>query len=386
MLDEYRHIVSYCFEGNTSFELQRAQGFEAFVNFEIGQFTVAEILATYTDNILRKNGLKLPLDQFEAQLEKVVKLFAHLTDKDIFIESFKNFMAKRLLSEKSESIDYERCIVTKLKVNCGRTVTDSIEGMMSDLELAKDHAKKYAEHKSERSLEDPIDFDIKILTTSYWPTYKSFELSVPAEIKCCMDSFTAYYTRQQQNHHRELKWNFAMGTAIVAARLPGSGKPYDLVVSTYQMCVLYLFNYQKELTIAEVAEHMGFDEETAKKNMQSLMTPKARMLIHDNGKFKVNPKFNSPLRRVNFPVPMLEESVKKERITQDRSHAVDAALVRIMKSRKQMKLTDLRLEVVTLMQTFKPDDALIKKRLESLIEREYMEREKNDPTIIVYKA
>ena len=66
-----------------------------------------------------------------------------MTDKDIFIESFKNFMAKRLLSEKSESIDYEKCIVTKLKVNCGRTVTDNIEGMMNDLELAKDQAKKY---------------------------------------------------------------------------------------------------------------------------------------------------------------------------------------------------------------------------------------------------
>jgi cullin 1 len=49
-----------------------------------------------------------------------VKLFAHLTDKDIFIEAFKNLLAKRLLTEKSENIDYERCIVTKLKVNCGR--------------------------------------------------------------------------------------------------------------------------------------------------------------------------------------------------------------------------------------------------------------------------
>ena len=228
---------------------------------------MAEILATYSDNILRKNGLKLPQAQFEAQLEKVVKLFSHLTDKDIFIESFKNFMAKRLLSEKSESIDYEKCIVTKLKVNCGRTVTDSIEGMMNDLELAKEQAKRYQEHRTARGHDDPIDFDTKILTTSYWPTYKSFELSVPAEVKSCMDSFSTFYTSQPQNHHRELKWNFAMGTAIVSARLPGAGKPYDLVVSTYQMCVLYLFNFQSEMTLAEICEHMGFDEETAKKNM-----------------------------------------------------------------------------------------------------------------------
>jgi len=245
-----------------------------------------------------------------------VKLFSHLTDKDIFIESFKNFMAKRLLSEKSESIDYEKCIVTKLKVNCGRTVTDSIEGMMNDLEIAKDKAKKYKEHRSTtQQAADPIDFDIKILTTSYWPSYKTFELSVPPEIKTCMDSFQDFYTRLPTNHHRELKWNFAMGTAFVSAKIPGTGKTYDLIVSTYQMCVLYLFNFHSELSLADISEHMGFDEETAKKNMQSLMTGKARILSHDNGKFKVNAKFQSAHRRINFPVPMLEEAVKKERIT-----------------------------------------------------------------------
>jgi hypothetical protein len=75
-------------------------------------------------------------------------------------------------------------------------VTDSIEGMMNDLELAKDQARIYVDHKTNKNIEDPIDFDIKILTTSYWPSYKSFELSVPAEVKSCMDNFNAFYTFQ----------------------------------------------------------------------------------------------------------------------------------------------------------------------------------------------
>lgn len=55
---------------------------------------------------------------------------------------------------------------------------------MNDLELAKDQAKAYQDHRQEGVSkgafeEDPIEFDIKILTTSYWPSYKSFELSVP---------------------------------------------------------------------------------------------------------------------------------------------------------------------------------------------------------------
>jgi cullin 1 len=107
--------------------------------------TVAEMLSNYSDNILRKNGLKVPPDQFEAHLEKIVQLFSYLSDKDIFIASFKNFLARRLLSERSESVDYERAIVTKLKVNCGRAVTDGIEGMMNDLELGKEMSKKYVD-------------------------------------------------------------------------------------------------------------------------------------------------------------------------------------------------------------------------------------------------
>ena len=59
--------------------------------------------------------------------------------------------------------------------------------------------------------------------------------------------------------------------------------------------------------------------------------------------------FKNNQRRINFPVPVLEESVKKEKITTDRSHAVDAAIVRIMKSRKKMSIVALRLEVITIM-------------------------------------
>lgn len=130
---------------------------------------------------------------------------------------------------------------------------------MNDLELAKDQAKAYADHRSEAvakgaSEEDPIEFDIKILTTSYWPSYKSFELSVPQEIKTCMDNFQRFYKNQQNNHHRELKWNFAMGNAVIQFKMPKSNKTYQFVTSTYQMCILYLFNFHTELSLAEIRE------------------------------------------------------------------------------------------------------------------------------------
>jgi len=257
--------------------------------------------------------------------------------------------------------------------------------MMNDLELGKEQAKRYAEHRQTKGADGPVEFDVKILTKTHWPAYKFFNLSVPLEINSCMEDFASFYKSQPANHHRELNWNFAMGTAVVNAKLP-SGNKYDLQVSTYQMCILYLFNHYNELTLEEIADHMGFDTETCKKNVQSLTTPRARLISVTEGKFKVNVKFQSQNRRVQFPVPILEAAVRREKVTQDRSHAVDAALVRVMKARKKMQYNDLRLEIVTLMRTFKPDDALIKKRVASLVERDYLETDKNDENLIIYKA
>ena len=57
-----------------------------------------------------------------------------------------------------------------------------------------------------------------------------------------------------------------------------------------------------------------------------------------------------------------------------------------MKARKKLLYNDLRLEVVTFMRTFKPDDAMIEKRVASLIEREYLDKDKTDENLIIYKA
>ncbi len=62
---------------------------------------MSELLAIYTDNVLRRGGMKIEETKQEEYLEKIVKLFTHLIDKDLFIEVFRSYLAKRLLNEKS---------------------------------------------------------------------------------------------------------------------------------------------------------------------------------------------------------------------------------------------------------------------------------------------
>lgn len=80
---------------------------------------MSEVLAVYTDIILRKGGIKIEEAKHEEYLEKIVKLFTHLIDKDIFIEVFRSYLAKRLLVEKSQSIDLERSMISFVKLSCG---------------------------------------------------------------------------------------------------------------------------------------------------------------------------------------------------------------------------------------------------------------------------
>lgn len=76
-----------------------------------------------------------------------------------------------------------------------------------------------------------------------------------------------------------------------------------------------------------------------------------------------------------------------EDVDKDRRYAIDAAIVRTMKSRKQLEHQKLVLEVVQQLQRmFKPDFKLIKKRIEDLISREYLERDKDNPTLFRYLA
>jgi hypothetical protein len=68
----------------------------------------------------------------------------------------------------------------------------------------------------------------------------------------------------------------------------------------------------------------------------------------------------------------------------ERQNIIDAAIVRIMKSRKTEKHVQLMEEVIRQISVFKPQPQMIKERIESLIEREYLKRDDADRTIYIY--
>lgn len=49
------------------------------------------------------------------------------------------------------------------------------------------------------------DLDVKVLTTGFWPSYKSAEqLALPRQMVDCIDAFQKFYT--DTTKHRNLTW------------------------------------------------------------------------------------------------------------------------------------------------------------------------------------
>ena len=67
-----------------------------------------------------------------------------------------------------------------------------------------------------------------------------------------------------------------------------------------------------------------------------------------------------------------------------RKNAIQCQIVKVMKAKKNLKLVQLRNEVIENMSMFRPDPIMVKEQIERLIEREYMKRDEKDRTMLIY--
>lgn len=92
-------------------------------------------------------------------------------------------LGRRLLFDKNGNDELERSLLAKLKQYFGGQFTSKMEGMLTDIILAKDNQTKYEKYISRNpELHPSVDLSVQVLTTGYWPTYKSSEINLPSEM------------------------------------------------------------------------------------------------------------------------------------------------------------------------------------------------------------
>ena len=510
---------------------------------------------------MKEEGTTIP-DQDDGTADfvtELVRFFMFLDDKDIFFETHRRLFAKRLLSNHEE--DLETLLISKLRVQMGTTYTQRLSGMLQDIMVSVTMREQFSAHLSEKRVvlassqaakqtapllevvnklasdsletdegEKPeeedavtkpelpdehlrdalnIEFNGHVLNALHWPPVKmSGELRAPQVLKSCQSIFSDFYMRDRES--RKLTWIHSMSTVHLSGTFGESS--FTFVVSTYQACILMLFNDRKEISLADIEKELNISAEEVQRHMKPLLVGRRSKLLSmrkdhaeiarrkrlreriDNGEeteldevekeetgshgnkegdeevatrkrsrasfesesqnstlgaakrprldssavtdggpvgssqdsgspgnggsggekkkdgissgkeeeakdelrfsyIRVNEGFSSRHTRVVVPstMPKLvagESSGGRKNAAIDRSMQVDAAIVRILKSRRRMSYIELSSAVIEHLSSimFMPDPKMLKTRLERLIDQEYIARDENDAKTYVYSA
>ncbi|XP_008225565.1 PREDICTED: cullin-4 [Prunus mume] len=358
--------------------------FEHLINLR--QNRPAELIAKFLDEKLRAGNKGTSEEELEGMLDKVLVLFRFIQGKDVFEAFYK---------KDSASIDAEKSMISKLKTECGSQFTNKLEGMFKDIELSKEINESFKQSSQARTkLPSGIEMSVHVLTTGYWPTYPPMDVRLPHELNVYQDIFKEFYLSKYSG--RRLMWQNSLGHCVLKAEFPKGKK--ELAVSLFQTVVLMLFNDAEKLSLQDIKDSTGIEDKELRRTLQSLACGKVRVLqkfpkgrdVEDDDTFTFNDGFTAPLYRIKVNAIQMKETVEEntsttERVFQDRQYQVDAAIVRIMKTRKVLSHTLLITELFQQLKfPIKPAD--LKKRIESLIDREYLERDKNNPQIYNYLA
>ncbi|KAA0153828.1 hypothetical protein FNF29_02817 [Cafeteria roenbergensis] len=386
MRSKFAVIVETCFFGDKEFLRAMKEAFEFFVNMD-GR--CAQFLCLFLDAEFRQGFKTKAPEEIDETLSAVVTAFRFIKDKDVFESHYKLLLQRRLLSNRSVSDDAERTMIIKLKAECGPQFTSKLEGMFADLTSSR---KQMLEFRKDTGSSRSVAVDATILTTVHWPSLSEEACRLPASVQPVADTFRDWYLAKHTG--RRLEWATSQGTAEVSMLC--AARRYELVVSTFQMCLLELFNAAETLTFERIRTDTGISVPELKRHLISLCTPAARVLIKgkkgktitDDEEFTVNLKFKSAKIRNRIKLVTLRSALGAgaaesggvpEQVVMARKNQMDAAIVRIMKARKTLMHAELVNETIRILcHRFTPKPADVKARVEHLIDRDYIARSADD--------
>lgn len=398
---KYNTLITEAFKSDATFTASLDKACRTFINDNTvtkseGPGKSPELIAKYCDLLLKKSP-KNPEEQETLEiLNGVMLVFKYLEDKDVFQTFYSKMLAKRLIHGSSSSDYLEGQMISKLKQNCGQEYTSKLARMFADIGLSKDIQTRFLETSDGKGL--AIDFSVLVLATGSWPLAgSSTNFSIPRELAPAEASFTKYYQREFSG--RKVTWLHHISKGEVKARFPSVKTGYILQCSTYQMGVMLQFNERNSISAEELQVATQLNDQALRTTVLSLvkteiltMSPDDEATITKNHMFTVNDAFKSRKNRVMINVPIREAQAKENAETQKfieegRRAEVQAAIVRIMKRSKTLSHSNLISEVITQVQNrFRPPIPFIKKCIDLLIEKEYLERVENEKDVYAYKA
>lgn len=389
---KYNDLVQTAFRGEAGFVASLDKACREFVNrnkiCKSSTSKSPEQLARYCDSLLRKSAKNPEESDLEDILNSIMTVFKYVEDKDVFQKFYSKMLAKRLVNGTSASDDAEASMISKLKEACGFEYTSKLQRMFTDMGLSKELNDAFRDKMAQNhdASDNTVDFSILVLGTASWPLQApSTSFNLPDDVVKTYERFQRFY--QDKHSGRKLNWLFQLSKADLKTNYTKGNKTgYSFQVSTYQMGILLQYNSGLVYSLEDLQTQTNLNMDILSGALGILV--KAKVLLLETGenvgdagtRYELNTEFKSKKIRVNLNLPLkAEQKVETEEthktIEEDRKLLMQAAIVRIMKTRKVMKHGALMTEVITQLQTrFKPRVPDIKKCIDVLLEKEYIER------------
>lgn len=405
--NKFDDILMKSFGADNSLETALNEAFESFINLNA---RAPEFISLFIDENLKKGLKGKTEEEVEGTLNRTIVVFRFLYEKDIFERYYKAHLSKRLLQNRSVSDDAERGMMAKLKIECGHQYVQKLQGMLNDMKVSEETSAAFSEHLKKAARPMPFDLSVSVLTSTYWPISSQVQpCTMPSQMLSARQTYEHFY--QSRHSGRVLSWHPNLGSADV--RVTFKSRKHELNVSTYALVILLLFEHENEsgaeigapatrfLSYSIIKSSTNIPDQDLKRTLQSLACAKYKILlkepkgrdIGDGDHFSFNDGFTCPLARIKIATvaarveTLQERKETNEKVEEERKNQVEACLVRVMKDRKTMRHNELMNEVVRqLAGRFNPSPALVKKRIESLIDRDYLERNLHEKNVYNYLA
>lgn len=402
---KFDDIFRTSFGDDKSIETSLNEAFESFINTNP---RAPEFISLFIDENLKKGLKGKTEEEVEETLNRTIVVFRFLHEKDIFERYYKAHLSKRLLQNRSVSDDAERGMMAKLKIECGHQYVQKLQGMLNDMKVSEETVAAFAESNKRKDRSMPFDLSVSVLTSTYWPISAQVQpCTMPPQMLAARQAYEEFY--QSRHSGRVLSWHPNLGSADV--RVSFKSRKHELNVSTYALVVLLLFDTdtdagegqasQKPIAYNTIKSTTNIPDQDLKRTLQSLACAKYKILlkepkgrdVNEGDRFAFNENFTCPLARIKIATiaarveTQQERKETNEKVEEERKNQVEACIVRVMKDRKTMSHNELVNEVVRqLAVRFSPTPALVKKRIESLIDREYLERNAEERNVYNYLA
>ncbi|KAJ8957892.1 hypothetical protein NQ318_001888 [Aromia moschata] len=383
---KYKQLIQDVFKSDQNFMGALDKACNSVINHRPNQgrspCRSPELLAKYCDTLLKKSSKGISESEVDEKLAESIIIFKYIDDKDIFQKFYSRMLAKRLIHQQTQSMDAEEAMINRLKQACGYEFTSKLHRMFTDMSVSSDLNNKFSAFLKQDNIDLGINFGIYVLQAGAWPLGQAVvtPFALPQQLEKSVQMFETFY------HHkfngRKLTWLHHLCQAEL--KLGHLRKPYVVTVQTFQMAVLLLFENADSLTCREIRETLQLNPDQFQRHAISLVDSK--LLLSDSEELtpdatlRLNMDYSNKRTKFRITAAVQKETPHEveqtmNSVEEDRKMYLQAAIVRIMKSRKVLKHNLLIQEVYAQSKvSFAPSVQLIKKCIESLIDKQYIER------------